>query len=280
MLIKLVRKKGNKPVNGLKMGTISEKSNEVMAGCGFGLSDVSYQINEAYGSYMTKSLPRWIVVTDKEAVLKNLLPESTNPIILPELHSMDFSTSLKVAVDELNKNKWDEYYFNVFAPMTIGTQRDYRFLKWRYMESPVLRYRIITVYNDNYDCLGLAVFRREYVLDGKFALERIVEFISVRAEASIVLANALIKTFPDVIAWDFYCLSNITAYGLEAVGFRCIPDWMDYVMMPTRFQPIDYTHLKINGSVYLDEKIRFNVDQMTTIPWYITRGDADQDRAN
>ena len=51
-------------------------------------------------------------------------------------------------------------------------------------------------------------------------------------------------------------------------------------MMPTRFQPIDYTHLKINGSIYLDEKIRSNIEQMPTIPWYITRGDADQDRAN
>ena len=104
----------------------------------------------------------------------------------------------------------------------------------------------------------------------------------MQSEASIALANAVLKTFPDVIAWDFYCLSDITAFGLEAVGFRKVPIWMDQALLPTRLQPIELEpkRLKINGSIYLDERLRFEVNNMANVPWYITKGDADQDRAN
>ena len=50
--------------------------------------------------------------------------------------------------------------------------------------------------------------------------------------------------------------------------------------MPTRFQPIDYEHMKTNGSVYLDDDLRKKIHNMANVPWYLTRGDADQDRAN
>ncbi len=284
---KTSRSKLNKPIDGLKMSEFAYSSKRKLfhrggpsAGCSFGLSEISYQISEAYGAYMTRDLPRWIGIVDKDSVMKYLLPESTPPIILPEVHPIDYNEALKVRVDEFEQTGWDAFYHKVVAPKTIGTQRDYRFLKWRYIDSPVLKYRFVTVHNDADKYVGLAIFRREPIFGGKFSLGRIVEFICFQAEASIVLASAMLKTYPDVIAWDFYCLSGITAFGLEAVGFRRIPIWMDQVMMPTRFQPVDYEHMKINGQVSLSDNIRRKVEQMTEIPWYITRGDSDQDRAN
>ena len=148
------------------------------------------------------------------------------------------------------------------------------------MESPKLKYKFLTVKDKKGNYLGLAVIRKEYVLDGAICLGRILEFISLDAVASIALANAVIKAYSDVVVWDFYCLSDVTSYGLEMIGFRKIPSWMQHVMLPTRFQPIDYEHMKINGAVYLDEKMRFKVNQLASIPWYLTRGDSDQDRAN
>ena len=272
------KRKGH-PINGLALME-SYSDHVIWANVGMGLTDFSYRVNAAMGHYMTRDFPRWVAINRKDDALKNLLPENTNPMYLSETRLIDCDGLLKTSIDELDQGKWDEFYFKEFAPLTVGTQRDYRFLHWRYEQSPVLRYRIVTVEDGDGKYLGLAVFRREPILNGRFALGRIVEFICVRADASIVLANAVLKTFPDVLAWDFYCLSSITAFGLETVGFRRIPEWMDQVMMPTRCNPLEYDRLKIRASVFLDERLRNQIDGLAEIPWYITRGDGTQDRAN
>ena len=51
-------------------------------------------------------------------------------------------------------------------------------------------------------------------------------------------------------------------------------------MMPTRFQPVDYEHMKIVGAIDLNANIREQLSTMPVPQWYITKGDADQDRAN
>ena len=277
---KATKRKG-KPIDGLSMSAVY-RDKVIWASVGLALRDDAYRVSEAFGNCMIKDLPRWIAINNKDAVLEHLLPEGTNPLVLPDARPIDYDGGLKISVDELTQSKWDDFYFNVFAPETIGTQRDYRFLKWRYMESPVLKYRFVTVSNDAGEYLGLAVIRYESIMDGQFAIGRILEFICLQSEASIALANAVLKTFPNVIAWDFYCLSDITAFGLEAVGFRKVPIWMDQALLPTRLQPIELEpkRLKINGSIYLDERLRFEVNNMANVPWYITKGDADQDRAN
>ena len=275
---KTAKKKG-KPINGLLMNA-AYSDKVVWASCSLWLSDIAYRINEALGNYMIRSLPRWVAINRKDEVMKNLLPEGTNPMVLPDVRPIDYDGEFKASFDELDQGKWDDWYFRVFAPATIGTQRDYRFLKWRYMESPVLKYKFMTVQNEAGEYEGLAVFRRESILEDRFALGRIVEFMCLRAEPSIALANAMLKAMPDVLFWDFYCLSDITAFGLESVGFRRVPTWMDQAVIPTRFQPVDYERMKVNGAIYLDERLRLEIDRMTEIPWYITKGDADIDRAN
>ena len=80
--------------------------------------------------------------------------------------------------------------------------------------------------------------------------------------------------------WDFYCLSDATAFGLETVGFRRLPDWNERIIVPSRYQPIDHSIVKLNVAIHLDEEFRRFVDPMSSHQWYITKGDADQDRAN
>ena len=275
----LVDKTCGKHINGLALRDFCYNKN-IKAAVYFGLSNDAYRINTGYGAYMTKDFPRWIGIQQKEAVQKYLLPDGTPENILPEVCLPVREKKYNTEIDKLREDAWNEFYYKKFAKVTIGTQRDYRFLKWRYMESPILTYKIIAVTDDSGDYHGLAVVRREKILDGTIYLGRIVEFIALDAEASIELATAVVEAYFDVAAWDFYCLSDITSYGLEMIGFRRVPSWMDYVLLPTRFQPIDYEHMKINGAVYIDEKLRWKLNQMTNIPWYLTRGDSDQDRAN
>ena len=106
----------------------------------FGLSNEAYRINDAYGAYMTRDFPRWIGVRNKNTVMQRLLPQSTPSNILPLIHIANTNAAYKIETDELRQDKWDEFYLSQIAPFTVGTQRDYKFLKWRYMDSPILKY--------------------------------------------------------------------------------------------------------------------------------------------
>ncbi len=274
-----VDKKCGKHVDGLELRDYAYVKG-VRAAVYFGLSDKAYRIDKAYGAYMTRDFPRWIGINRVKESLEFLLPSDVKKELLPVLCPIKFKGENKIEYDDLNQEKWDAYYFRHFASVTIGTQRDYQFLKWRYMESPVLKYQVIAIRDVSDEYLGLAVVRKESILDGRFFIGRILEFISLNEVASVALASAVIQSYPDVLAWDFYCLSDVTAYGLEMNGFQRMPPWMERAIMPTRFQPIDYDRVRINGAVYLDEGLQRKVKPFAKIPWYLTRGDSDQDRAN
>ena len=244
-----------------------------------GLSWMSMTIYKSLGWYTFDDLPRWVGITKLKLTQSKLLPEGTDAAYLPVAKVLDKQNKYRVRHDKLDKDKWDNYYYSKFAKITISVKRDYEFLQWRYMSSPVLKYHFITVEDDAGIIHGLAVIRIEPILDNKFKIGRIVEFIAIEAEASIELANAVILFSDEVLMWDFYCLSDICSYGLERIGFQKIPQWMDKVIMPTRFQPIDYEHMKINGAVFINKKLRRKVNP-TVQQLYITKGDADQDRAN
>lgn len=270
----------HKKINGLKMYGI-EPATRVMAQVTLGTSETRRFITRNLGWYVFEDFPRWIAVVNKEDTIKHLLPKDSNVIAyLPVAEPVSFTSERYKASESFDADEWDRFYHEKFAPLMIGTARDSEFLNWRYGQSPVLKYNFITVNDSEGHCHGLAVIRIEKISGGAFAIGRILEFIAVEAEASVVLANAVINFEPNVLMWDFYCLSGITAFGFESVGFRRLPAWMDQVMMPTRFQPVDYEVMHITGDIYLDDSIKQRCNIADTAQWYITKGDADQDRAN
>lgn len=277
-----VDKENHPDVNGLDFyNYLFANYPSVECGVLLGISDTAYMIYSILDDMMTiDNFPRWIAVNDKNKVSSVLLPKETDKELLPEIKKAELDCQFNVEVDKLDAVKWDSFYKKKFAPISIGTKRDYEFLQWRYIQSPLLKYHIITLEKDG-EYHGMAVIRIESIIDGQYTIGRILEFIAVESKASVMLANEIIKYDTNVLMWDFYCLSDITAFGLETVGFRKIPAWMDQVMMPTRFQPVDYNGLIIQGALHINKKIN---DRIRSLPnsagWYITRGDADQDRAN
>ena len=102
----------------------------------------------------------------------------------------------------------------------------------------------------------------------------------MESEASLALAGAVLAYDKDVLMWDFYCLSDVTAYGLEMFGMQKIPDWLERVIMPTRFQPVDYEVMQVTVGIYMKDRLWRKVNPLSQYQWYVTKGDADQDRAN
>ncbi len=277
--ILIVAQKARRGFNGLLFPEfLANKKMDMIVG--IGLSSVNYKMQKIGGALVVKDMPRWIAINCVDETVKHLLPDDSTLPYLPKIVPCNLKADYQLQFDTLDAEKWNAFYNGQFAPMTIGTCRDYKFLKWRYMESPVLKYHFLTLSDKMGSYCGLAVVRIESILNGQFTIGRILEFISVRAEAAVTLANAVINFDRSVLMWDFYCLSDISAFGLEAIGFRKIPIWLDKVMMPTRFQPVDYEHMKLNAAVWLSERGKKKLEPLNTYQWYITKGDSDQDRAN
>lgn len=245
-----------------------------------GLSKMSLPLYRPFGYDLIERLPRWVCVVDVNATKKVLLPAEIDISLLPRMRRNVNNIRHLLVINDLDAEKWDRYYNEHFAPYTIGTKRDYKFLHWRYGESPVLEYHNIVAVDKKGDYRGLVVFRIEPILEGQYSIGRILEFMSFDMEASLALAKGVLSFASQILMWDFYSLSGITAYGLEMVGFVKLPDWADRVLLPTRFRPIDYENLDINGAIYLDKKLRRKLSVLNNCPWYVTRGDGDQDRAN
>lgn len=276
----IVNKSKHRHIDGLAFEDFLEQTYPHSMYLAIGLSDVAYRIRKALGCYMLEDVPRWIAVNRMQETLDVLLPEDSVRPYLPQLHPVAYTSErYHVAVDAFDATAWDDFYTKRFAPISVGTKRDAKFLHWRYQESPVLKYHVLTVH-DGDEIHGLAVVRIEPILGGACRIGRVLEFIAVEAEPSVLLANAVARFDPEVLMWDFYCMSDITAFGLEAVGFRRLPAWMDKTMMPTRFQPVDYEHMKLNAAVWVDERLRDQLTPVNSQQWYVTKGDADQDRAN
>ena len=276
----IVKKQKSHSIDGLVMGEFANKIRPQKFGFAMGYSKRVEKIYKISGAYVNSDMPRWVAFCRVEEAKRVFHLDESVDLVLPLARKSKFEGRCSVEIDSLDESTWNEYYMSVVAPKTIGIRRDYKFLHWRYGESPVLRYHFITVRGQGGNYLGLAVVRKERILNKDFSIGRILEFISFDAEASVQLANAILDFDNDVLLWDFYCLSDVTAFGLEMVGFQKIPSWDNKIKIPTRYQPLDNNITKINVAVYMSEEIKEVINPIDASNWYMTKGDSDQDRAN
>ena len=276
----MTRKVEGKSINGLDMGDYVDELWQTKLHTGLGLSPIVERIERLRGSYVTPYMNRWVLAVDLEKTAEYLLVSSEMKQYIPHSLWVDYPQRYIVDVDDLSEERWDAFYADTVAPRTIGICRDYKFLKWRYMESPVLKYHILTIRKEDGEYLGLAVLRIEPVLDRTCHIGRVLEFLAFDPVAATQLASALVDFRRDVLMWDFYCLSDVTAFGLEAVGFRKLSPWSEKLQIPTRFHPIDHENMVLNVTVHLAEEWGNVVNPINSFQWYVTRGDGDQDRAN
>ena len=276
----IVKKQKGHALNGMAMEEFANAIRPPRYKLSIGFSPRAERVHRLTGRYVVPDMPRWLLVNRLAEAAEALSLNRKMCPYLPKAQRMAIRGNLHIEHDVLEQEPWDAYYREVMAPRTIGTCRDYKFLHWRYEESPVLKYHFITVRAADGAYLGLAVVRIERILEGAYAIGRILEFISFDIEASAALAQEVLDYDKAVLFWDFYCLSDVTAFGLEAAGFRKFPDWHGGFTLPTRFQPLDNKITKLNAAIWLEEGLKDKVEPMSTGQWYVTKGDGDQDRAN
>lgn len=276
----IVEKQKGRAMNGMAMEEYANAVRPPRYKLSMGFSKRAEKVHRLTGRYVVPDMPRWLMVNRPEEAAEVLKLDKDVLPYLPFPISFKDREDFCIEYDALNQEVWDKYYREVMAPRTIGTCRDYKFLHWRYEQSPVLKYHFITVRSESGDYLGLAVVRIERILDGAYTIGRILEFISFDIEASVALAKAVLEYDKEVLFWDFYCLSDVTAFGLEVAGFRKFPDWNSKAILPTRFQPLDNTISKLNVAIWLDDELKKKVEAGNIYQWYVTKGDGDQDRAN
>jgi hypothetical protein len=156
-----------------------------------------------------------------------------------------------------------------------GTRRSAAFLNWRYADHPMFRYRMF-VERDAGEITGLAVYRLEDVKDMPVRIARLVEYLEeARGEPGgspllgQVLANARAA---GAVLMDFFCSDGEQAPGFAQHGFLEDPDKVS--TFPVLFQPIDRGR---TGIWFMANPGR-EADTASTVHWYVTKGDADQDR--
>lgn len=178
---------------------------------------------------------------------------------------------------------WDHYWEQHVASTIVGTVRDARFLRWRYVHHPRFRYEIRLATSRGDGCVsGLAVFRLERVRGRNETVLRVVEFLA-SPPASLALARAILQAGRELGAAyaDFYCTSAPAAHALEEVGFRRVSGAADQPSFPTRLQPLEQGYCDITALIRLPSPLRGQLNTlMRTGRVYLTKSDGDQDRPN
>lgn len=229
---------------------------------------------------MNLDVPRWVGVVHREMVKDVFLNGNSHSIRYYDSVRPVKQCPIKAKlINSLDVEKWDDFYWTVFAKKTIGIARDAGFINWRYLKHPNFDYKLIAVENEH-SYKGLAVIRIEKVA-GKYKIGRIVEMMYDSQESAIALANAVIELDNEVLFFDFYCFSSVSTWGLETVGFkRVFKSEEDPFVLPTRFQPIDLETTNMVSAIYLSEHNKQQINCVLDQQWYITKGDSDQDRPN
>ncbi|PLT35491.1 hypothetical protein [Bacillus sp. V5-8f] len=226
--------------------------------------------------------PRWIGILNKEKTIDKMLGGDHGLLrYWKEVKAVQTNSNYIVnEVNDLEKEKWDKFYWEYFAKQSAGFTRDYSFIKWRYLLHPYFKYKVLLCIDADGNYKGLAIIRIENVLNGE-SIGRIVEFISSDQDSAISLANSLINIDKDMLFFDFFCFSSISTWGLEAVGFkRTLKSLTDNLVVPLRFQPLDLEVTNLMASMYVTPKLLKEYNIIKDNLWYVTKGDADQDRPN
>ena len=258
----------------------------------FGMGAKIRPLMEALKYQSISQIPRFLMIlSDGERKFRRLI-ETTYPewskIRIDDLISTfqpPNQTEFPVKFDAKIPDNWDGSTWRRLAEQTVGAARNFRYLKWRYLDHPSYDYQFVHV--EEKSGHGLAIWRSEDIRledgeeDSTFLgnFGRIVEFLAPSSECAASLAMALkidLET-QGAFAADFWGYNGPSGSALRNAGFRLTQSHADGRRIPTRFQPIDIEMIDIYSAVLGQNKAP-TPEFSASCPWLWTKGDADMDR--
>jgi hypothetical protein len=153
-----------------------------------------------------------------------------------------------------------------------GACRSHEYLNWRYADHPVFEYRLFEARRQGV-LIGLAVYRLEQALGPRVVIGRILEIIALDECGNGLLQALVDDARPHAALLDFFCSLPSHRSRMRAAGFAASEDGC-IASIPIVFQPIDRRR---TGIPFMADLTRTDADNLD---WYVTKGDADQDRPN
>ena len=152
-----------------------------------------------------------------------------------------------------------------------GAERNRAYLAWRYENHPGIHYEFLLAP----DLQSLLVFHEEREPQTGALVVRIVDVLG-DAETLEVLFRAVLWTaqLRGAALVDFYCSVTSPDAALERAGFFREAERHDF-RIAALFQPLDFRKLGIRTFVAPPK-----TQGASSGPWYVTKGDSDQDRPN
>ncbi|MEJ8544090.1 hypothetical protein [Brevibacillus borstelensis] len=246
-------------------------------------SNVARMYTGMGGYHVLPDVPRWIGLLQKRKTAEMLLNGDVKFLRFYQEITAVYNQTTYHVERRFDPERWNACYWATFAKRSIGFARGASFINWRYFQHPSFTYQLFTCMDDKGNYQGLMVLRIESILGGQAKIGRLVEFMANDQDSAICLANKVVEigNENELLFIDFYCFSSISSWGLESVGFkRVLKSESDKLVVPTRFQPIDLETTHMMAALYVSKDVQKKISLIDDQAWYITKGDADQDRPN
>lgn len=259
-----------------------------------GSNEMVNRVYEGLNYWIYRDMPRWIGILDMKKTkllleIANAQADKNSITRLVEEHSVSpkFKVPGDFDIEIIKPNRplgqdWDDFWYETLAPFMICTNRDSKYLNWRYCEHPRFRYEMLMAKDRRTKKpLGLIVFRLEQIKGYNDRVIRVVDFLSV-PQAEFALARAFVSAAQEnnVLFADFYCTDSRAVHALEALGFKLFKWHEGQPYFPCRFQPLEGTPFKLNGAFWLSPEIGNTKTLANAEGFYVTKSDGDQDRPN
>jgi len=232
-------------------------------------------------------VPRWAAVVDERsfrtlaaACGASFPADGIEAWIAASVRGMSDAspTSVFREVDETTLRAWDALWREHLSTALVGVNRSADWLRWRYLDHPAFRYRMIFAVGREGRISGLACWRLADIRDRPERVLRVVELLGdeeARRQLLMLLRNEAREA--EVAFIDFQTTLPSLDSDLASAGW--VRESEMPVHLPALFAPLDHRRAALNlwgrwARIPASEQVRF----FGEAPLYFTRADCDQDR--
>lgn len=233
-------------------------------------SEGTESIYHKIGGFTLGNLKRYVCITQKSKIENFIKAEIP---IVPDVSKYQTKCNLK-RIRKLNGD-YDRFWNEVKERYPITTERDRKYVNWRYLKHPLIDYHFLDLEYDNI-MVGFAVIRFE-LKNKEIKAARIVDMIVKKdfEEELIFFIKKYCERKTHFI--DFFCTGNFYFRALKKFGFF---NNKLSIKIPTVFNPIDKNRRHHINFLYSDLKKSINHKILENENnWYFVKADSDQDRA-